>query len=285
MIFEFGKPNTKKKWERRFGRFLRNLGVDDPVYVRKNMSVGDVSFEMLLDVSGKLEGDLIYYGHYESHLQQLFSEFENNGGVIMDIGANIGFHSLYLAHSFPQAEVFAFEASPRVFKDLNLNLSLNKCDNLNIFNLPLGAQSGEMVFYEPSGKGIENRGLGSFNPENVPENFTEVILQVNTVDAVIAERLKEGSKVSMMKIDVQGHECEVLDGAVCCLSEHRPVIFMELEMANFDSPMKALDEFRSRFEELNYSAYRISNSDPTYVELSWADIGSMDKFDALLLPD
>ena len=284
MIFEFGKPNTKKKWERRFDRFLQDLGVDDPVYIRKNMSVGDVSFEMLLDVRGKLEGDLIYYGYYESHLQQLFSEFGSDSGVIMDIGANIGFHSLYFAHRFSKARVFSFEASPRIFKDLNLNMSLNKCDNLDVFNFALGARPSEMVFYEPSGKGVENRGLGSFNPGNVPENFTEITVHVDTVDTVIAERLKEDAKVTMMKIDVQGHECEVLDGAVYCLSEHRPVVFMEIEMANFNSPMKVLDEFRARFEELNYRAYRISDYEPAYKELDWRDVESTDKFDALLIP-
>lgn len=167
MIIEFGIPVNKKQWERRFDRYLKNLGAHDPVYVRKNLGFGDVSFEMLLDVRGKLEGDLIYYGHYESHLQQLFSELGKDGGIIMDIGANIGLHSLYLAHNFPQARVLAFESSPRVFKGLDLNLSLNKCDNLEAFNLALGDRADEMAFYEPTGKGIENRGLGSFNPENV----------------------------------------------------------------------------------------------------------------------
>lgn len=284
MIIEFGKPVNKKQWERRFDRFLQNLGVDDPVYLRKNLAFGDVSFEMLLDVRGKLEGDLIWYGYYEPHLQQLFSELGEDSGIIMDIGANIGLHSLYLAHNFPHARVFSFEASPRVFKDLNINLSLNKCDNLDVFNLALGDRPSEMTFYEPSGKKIENRGLGSFNSKNVPADFTEVILQVGTVDSVIAEQLEGDAKVTMMKIDVQGHENQVLEGATSCLSEHRPVIFMELEMDNFKEPKKVLDEFRTRFEELNYSAYRISNTEPAYAKLDWHSVESTDKFDALFLP-
>jgi len=284
MIIEFGKPTSKKQWERRFDRYLRNLGVHDPVYVRKNMTIGDVSFEMLLDVRGKIEGDLIYYGYFEPHLQQLFSELGEDGGIIMDIGANIGLHSLYLAHNFPLARVFAFEASPRVFKDLNLNLSLNKCDNLDVFNRALGSGPGEMVFYEPSGKGIENRGLGSFNSENVPADFSEVILQVDTVDSVIAEQLEGDTRVTMMKIDVQGHENQVLEGATACLSEHRPVIFMELEMTNFKQPKKVLDEFRTRFDALGYSAHRISDTEPAYTKLDWDSVESTDKFDALFLP-
>jgi len=285
MIIEFGKPINKKQWERRFDRFLKNLGVDAPVYIRKKLVFDDVMFEMLLDVRGKLEGDLIFYGHYEPHIQKLFSKLGVNNGIILDIGANIGLHSLYLAHNFPQARVFAFEASPRVFKDLNLNLSLNHCHNLDVFNLALGDKLGEMAFYEPSGKKIENRGLGSFNQNNVPENFTEVTLQVGTVDSVIAEKIEGDTKVTMVKIDVQGHECKVLEGATSCLSEDRPVIFMELEMANFKEPEVAIEEFRTRFEELNYSAYQISDTEPAYARLNWDSIDSTDKFDALFLPE
>lgn len=284
MIIEFGKPVNKKQWERRFDRFLKNLGVDNPVYIRKKLVFDDVVFEMLLDVRGKLESSLIYYGHYESHIQQLFNKLGEDNGVIMDIGANIGLHSLYLAHNFPKARVLAFEASPRIFKDLNLNSSLSKCNNLDVINLALGERLGEMGFYEPSGKGIENRGLGSFNKKNVPADFTEVIVPVSTVDSVVAEKLEAGVKVTMMKIDVQGHECKVLEGANCCLSEHRPVVFMELEMTNFKTPMKALDEFEARFEELNYKAYRISDTEPSYTRLDWRSITSEDKFDALFLP-
>jgi FkbM family methyltransferase len=263
---------------------LQDLGVNNPVYVKKQLTSGKITFEMLLDARGKLEGDLIYYGHYESHLQQLFSELGKDEGVILDIGANIGLHSLYLARVFPRAKVLAFEASPRVFDDLYINLSLNKCNNLEVYNTALGSSQGEMVFYEPSGRGIENRGLGSFNPDNVPEDFAKVTLQVDTVDSLITKKLGADEKVSMIKIDVQGHESQVLGGAAACLSEHRPVIFMELEMANFSEPEQVINEFGIRFNELNYMAHRISDTEPAYTQMDWDTVSSTDKFDVLLLP-
>jgi len=284
MIIEFGKPENKKQWERRFDRFLNNLGVDDPVYIRKQLTFDDISFEMLLDVRGKLEGDLIFYGYYEPHIQKLFKQLGVNKGIILDIGANIGLHSLYLSHAFSQAKIFSFEASPRVFKDLNLNKSLNGCANLEVLNLALGDRPGEMSFYEPSGKKIENRGLGSFNHDNVPADFSEVVLQIATVDSVIEERLEPDEKVTMIKIDVQGHEGPVLQGAITCLTEHRPVVFMELEMENFKEPMKVLEDFKKMFESLDYSAQRISDTEAAYTALDWSTVGSTDKFDALFIP-
>lgn len=134
----------------------------------------------------------------------------------LDIGANIGNHSLFFAQRF--RAVHAFEPNPRTFGVLSVNARL--VDNITPHNIGLGAEPGTLSL--------------AFDPLNVGEaslvSPTDGVTAPNHCD-VRVERLDDiaadfGS-VALVKIDVEGFEPQVLRGAAKFLRDQRPVIVFE----------------------------------------------------------
>ena len=69
-----------------------------------------------------------------------------NGDIVFDIGANIGFYSLQLARTTPEARVFAFEPIPAIFDALNRNMELHECTNVKPIQAGVSSATGQATF-------------------------------------------------------------------------------------------------------------------------------------------
>ena len=78
------------------------------------------------------------FGEIERIAGDLLRRFMPESGVFFDIGANVGWYSLHLAQSRPEAQVYAFEPLPTTYEWLKRNIALNGLANLEAFNLGLG---------------------------------------------------------------------------------------------------------------------------------------------------
>jgi FkbM family methyltransferase len=136
--------------------------------------------------------------------------------TFVDVGANIGTYSLALSARFET--VLAFEPHPVVNKVLSLNKVINGFDNLNVQPYGLSNVDSEAKLYEPAknvgGSSLEHQGSGS--------NYTVKIKHASTA----INQLKS-SKVSFIKMDVEGHELMVMQGLKELLSEDQPVVAFE----------------------------------------------------------
>ncbi len=134
-------------------------------------------------------------------------------GVVLDVGANIGTHTLIYAQTAQR--VFAFEPQPLVFQQLCANLLLNNCQNVTPVQTALSSENGTttMAIAHPQ---YPN------SPANGRVGEGEYIVTKHTLDSL---RL---AHVDFIKIDVEGHELEVLRGARETLRRDRPVLFIEV---------------------------------------------------------
>ena len=139
----------------------------------------------------------------------------NGTEVCLDIGANIGNHSLFFARHF--REVHAFEPHPRIYPLLDYNAAL--ADNVTTY--PFGCSSEEGTFTAAAVSG--NIGMTSVGREG---GETKVELQLKRLDEVPA--IKALSRIDFVKIDVEGHEAEAFEGARETLQAHRPVVALEI---------------------------------------------------------
>jgi len=164
---------------------------------------------------------IISYGFYElGHLYELLNIFKDlnidtTSGTMIDIGANVGNHSVFLSKYFGQ--VIAIEPHPRNFLLLSANCML--ADNILPINTALGSASGSAnLSYND-----ENMGAGSIANDVGSKSVT---VPVNTLDNEI--QLHDVQRIDFMKLDVEGLEQDVLKGAVGVIEKHKPVISIEV---------------------------------------------------------
>jgi len=162
-------------------------------------------------------GQRIALGKYEEYETKLLLEQTKPTSVVFDIGANIGYYTLLMAQK--AKKVYAFEPEKEVFGILKKNVEENNLKNVVLFNKAVGDK---------------NRKVGIIkNNDNFGDNR---IVDGSDIDCV---RLDEviGEKVDLMKIDTQGWEPKVIEGAKEIILKDTPILFLEysrgLKMINF----------------------------------------------------
>jgi len=146
---------------------------------------------------------LALYGGYEEYLSELLISIAQPGSVVIDIGADIGVHTVPLAARVgKQGRVIAFEPDPDNYQILTRNLQANNLSNVIAHNLAISSESGKALLYQDA----SNRGALSLNPSNVAK-CTEPIEAVPVKTVVGDDFLEEYKKnVSLIKIDIEGAE-------------------------------------------------------------------------------
>jgi len=146
-------------------------------------------------------------------------------GIFIDVGANIGLYSIALSKYFDTT--IAFEANPVTFKVLEANLALSGTQNVQSFCQGVSSQTRRASFYTPVNG---NLGWATLDPNrHCGENAaSETTIDLDTLDNLSKIIGLESSPVSLVKIDVEGHEAEVLRGAVGILNQWGPVVLFEV---------------------------------------------------------
>jgi len=161
------------------------------------------------------------YGESSEIEQEFFQQIVRAGHLVVEVGANIGTHTVGLSKLVgPSGVVLAFEPQRLVFQSLCANLALNQCANVYAFNEALGAQSGEVVVPAPNPFVQNNFGglslIGATSGDRV---------RMRTLDS-----LQLGA-CHFLKADVEGMEIDVLRGALETIAKFRPAVYVENDRA------------------------------------------------------
>jgi FkbM family methyltransferase len=145
-----------------------------------------------------------------------------NTGDIFDIGTNVGAFTIKTACNLDaDTQVHAFEPNPHVFSLLNENMTLNSCKNVILNPIGLGLINSEVWF----NWSFQNSGGGRFNQTGSGEK-----LSITTLDDYVQK--SQVTKISFIKIDVEGYEMNVLKGGEQTIKTYRPKMFIELDDNN-----------------------------------------------------
>ncbi|MGH3183647.1 MAG: FkbM family methyltransferase [Streptosporangiaceae bacterium] len=196
---------------------------------------------------------------------ELARVYRGAGVVAVDCGANIGVHSVEWARAMTGwGSVIAFEAQERVYYALAGNLALNNCFNARARHAAVGAQCGRLRVPVPDY--LRPGSFGSLELRASPDN--EFIGQpVDYSDSATAEipclslDSLPWSRLDLIKIDVEGMELEVLEGARQAIERWRPMIIAE-----------SLKDHQARLEPwLKQAGYKVWAMGPNYVAVHAAD--------------
>jgi FkbM family methyltransferase len=163
-------------------------------------------------------------GIYEEFETGLFMQMLAPGMVVVDIGANIGHYTLIAARIVGDTgRVFAFEPDPHNYGLLVKNIEMNGFSNVTAVNKAVSKEPGTITLY------LDKYNLGghSFSQENVLISAGEVSVETTSLDDFLATE-GAAARVDLIKMDTQGAEGFIIEGAQRVLEENEPVMFMEL---------------------------------------------------------
>jgi FkbM family methyltransferase len=167
---------------------------------------------------------VIRYGEYSQHEFALFEYLCGAGDVVVEVGANIGAHTLGLARQVgPGGRVVAVEPQPVVFQTLCGNMAINSITNVDCLNLALSDAPGHVTV--PI---VDYGGQGNFGGISV-HHAADVASRVpgHRVEARRLDDVFDYPRLKLLKIDVEGMEAAVLRGAKETIARHRPILYVE----------------------------------------------------------
>lgn len=225
------------------------------LWLYQHFPIPDVEVETTLDqtlwVTLRLpiwvDYNIYALGLYEAPLARFFIRSLQPESVVLDIGAYIGQYTLLAAKYAPHGQVIAFEPHPESFARLTAHIARNRLQNVQAFRQAVGRRKGTLPLV------LSEQVSSSYLEMPFWGNKPTVEVEVTTLDTVVRE-LKL-PKVSLVKIDVEGAEGEVLQGAQETLHRFHPILIVEIdrsrEEAWGDSPQTTL----ALLEQEGYALY------------------------------
>lgn len=173
-----------------------------------------------------LSAELLVFGYHERDTTEFISKYLRKNMVCLDIGANIGYYStLYSKIIGKGGLVLAIEPSPLNFRYLKKNLEFQKFSNSKLYNCACGDKNGTVNFQ------VDTRtNKCKVVSKNIkPDSNTEIIaVPLRTINDIV-EEIKV-NRIDFLKIDVEGYEMKVLEGAWQSIRKFKPTIQIELHI-------------------------------------------------------
>lgn len=169
-------------------------------------------------------------GNFEREYIQYFCSIINNGDIVLDVGANIGYFALLASNKVgTNGRVYAFEPIPRNYERLLKNLKANDVKNVESYNIGLSDKNEDLVMFIPEG----NAGESSLSSKNWSELRFGVKSKCETVKVNLAKFddffKKQGiAGAAVIKIDVEGAELKVIQGMKNYLKTNNSILIMEI---------------------------------------------------------
>ena len=189
---------------------------------------------------------------------KLLRELDLGEKAMFDIGANTGFFSAVMEDIVTPEKLYLFEPIPNLYKYL-----LMRFKKANVLNLAISNQSGKQVLRLPYINHEPYDSRATLSGHHVEENqthFDEIEVNLTPLDDFIDQF--DLDEIGLVKIDVEGHELEVIEGAKQTFERFKPLIFIEIEARHHNG---ITDDVFCKLTELGFRGYFM---DPLKKELN-----------------
>jgi FkbM family methyltransferase len=214
---------------------------------------------------------LIHNRVYEMGTMQVVSQILKPGDMFLDVGAHIGFFSLIASKWVGEhGKVIALEPEAANIDGFRRNIKINRIRNIDLRPMAIGAEEKEIDFYINSdndgGHALWNVAL---HPQNEKSRGQQLIRKIpmTTLDLIIQDQTPLRPK--LIKIDTEGAEGSVLQGAVISLSNLEiPYVICEINRFGLKQMESTEKELRDFMQKLGYDPYLISDQFPYLQKLA-----------------
>ncbi|MBU2855950.1 FkbM family methyltransferase [Acidithiobacillus ferrooxidans] len=231
------------------------------------VSTFDDGISLWIDLSDHIESQVYLHDMQEGDrgLIRLLRRQWTAGKTFIDIGANIGVYTAMAAKRIGSGGmVYAFEPVQRTFKRMEDNIKLNNFANVKTYNIALSSTTGTASIWIPK---HNNLGMSSLHPNSTS-------LDEETIMAITLDRWVKQEKINtvdIIKIDVEGHELEVLKGALDTITKLRPIIALELSREHLGRAGTSPEDIAELLITCGYQAYGISDYGEALPANRWGD--------------
>ena len=207
------------------------------------------------NLNNSIEANIYFYGAFEKPLLfflrdalRMITE-DTPKPIFMDIGANVGQHSLFVSQI--ASRVLAFEPYPKVSTQFKQLIEMNQISNIEMFEYGLSDAAETLSYYAPTGS---NEGIGSFDETTQSKgNKCYGKFELQKGDTIVEKAFWTGIK--LIKIDVEGFEKKVIKGLRDTLKKERPIIVCEVtygQQLSFTTIQDLMSHLPARYEILTF---------------------------------
>lgn len=198
----------------------------------------------------QVENDVFWSGlagNWEKESLQLWIALCKQASVIIDVGANTGIYALIAKATAPKAKVYAFEPVKRVYEKLVANKELNKYDII-CYESALSNNDGTASIFDTNS---EHTYSVTVNQDLNTSGLVTFKTQIKTTRLSTFISNEKLTKIDLMKIDVESHEPEVLEGMGTYIDQMRPTLLIEILNNDIGAKVESL------LRNLNYIYFRV----------------------------
>ena len=244
----------KTKYKILIAKFLYKLLLLIGIKKKQEVVRGNISWK--LDLSEGIDLSIYIFGNFEKDLIKIIENLSDKKNFdIIDIGANVGVHTLQFAKVFEHSCIYSIEPTDFAFKKLKENVDLNSLLKKKI----------SLYQYFISEKKLPSEIYSSWNlsSEEKTHNFHKGILKSTINSQVISlEDFINQNNITqdiIIKCDVDGYELDVFKSGENYLRKNKPEIIMELAPYLYKEKKYSENEIFKFFDSLNYNYYDGSN--------------------------
>ena len=232
--------------------FFKKIGLNFIVFIGRKglrLRIQDVSAKII--VSNLSEASIWHSFYSEKEILQKFLKRIDNETVFYDIGSHIGFYTLIAAgYKNTPNFIYCWEPDPSNLSRLKENIELNQFKEIIPFQVALGSKN------HVADLSIESKISGYSSPSLARKGSKSISVQVVRGDDLVSE--KKIYLPSIMKIDVEGYEFEVIKGLEETIRKAKPIIFLEIHPTLLRNLGRVKDDVINLLEEMNYKTVHSS---------------------------
>jgi len=214
------------------------------------------NYKMLLDLYDKgISRTLLLFGKRELEHKKMLENIIKPEMTVLDIGANIGYYSLMMLELMGnKGKLIAVEPSPSNIEILRKNLLLNKYNDIEVHNAAISDENGTKKFFLS-----EMSNLNTLNyTEKKSLNLTGETINVKTLTV---PQIMEGRNLDLIRMDVEGHEVEVLNGLIPNIGVNNlyPSIIFETHRSRYNNEHSMENTLKNLFAK-NYKVSMLGST-------------------------
>lgn len=211
------------------------------------------NFKIFLGVNNSIQSNIIFNDYNEEFILSVIEKYVKMNFTFLDIGANVGVHTLTAASMNSTIEIYSFEPEPENFLELVKNIEVNNFKNVLPFKVAMGNQISSLMLNVNDGW---NKGRHSLK-DHITNVKRQVSVPVFKLD-LFQESLK--NKDLLLKIDVEGFEKEVLDGGNEIFNATKNIVLI-IELVTEINCLEVCHEIVDNLKLLGFSKmYRVENN-------------------------
>ncbi|MBI2793661.1 MAG: FkbM family methyltransferase [Ignavibacteria bacterium] len=233
--------------------YFKYLAPQQDTWVAAKLSY---NITMRLNIAEFLQAHIFLFGSYELPTIKFIRSYLTTGDVCFDIGAQIGYLSLAMAVSGNKnVFVYSFEPEPKNLERFSENIRLNSLTNVNLISKAVSNNVDQLKLYMSRDHNAGTHSIIKDDP-NVTEEF--VVVDATTIDNIIHEQ--EIDRLDLVKIDVEGAELEVVEGATVTLKIFKPTLIIELSESIQQTRNYSTVTFKSKMSEFGYLPFTLTDA-------------------------